>query len=279
MKVPKILKKANIIPLFKSGARTSPDNYRPISLTPIISKISEKVVKKRCEAHLEFYNIFSVQQHGFRKGFSTSTNLLKFTNYIFNCANQSKSVSIVYTDLRKAFDSVPHRLLLLKLRNYGISGKTASWLEDFLSERQQRVCVGEAFSEYMPVLSGVPQGGVLSGLLFALYINDLPSQMNHCSISLYADDAKLFSEITDSSSIDAVQKDINRMVRWCKEWKLTINPTKCCHIQYNPRASSRRFSPTYYIEDNPITLKQNVKDLGIIISSNFKFHDQVKSSL
>ena len=152
------------------------------------------------------------------------------------------------------------------------------WLTNFLSDRKQMVRIEGFYSELKPVLSGVPQGGVLSGLLFSLYINDLPYQMENAQISLYADDAKKFSEINSDISIDLMQDDINRMAKWCRDWRLAVNPTKCFHLQFNPRSIERSFNPIYNIENTIITRKEQVRDLGIIISEDLKFHDQVQSS-
>ena len=134
--VPKALKIANVVPLHKGGDKTSPDNYRPVSLTPVIAKIFEKIIKKSVEEHVTREQILSNQQHGFRKGRSTSSNLLQFTNDIANMANEASSISIIYTDLRKAFDGVPYDLLVYKLSKYGITGRTSKWIESFLMERQ-----------------------------------------------------------------------------------------------------------------------------------------------
>ena len=227
------------------------------------------------EQHVESKQILSNKQHGFRQGRSTSTNLLQFTNDLANLANDSKSISIIYTDLRKAFDSVPHDLLMLKLRKYGVVGKTGRWLEDFLKDRHQRVCIGSSVSSYRRVESGVPQGAVLSGLLFALYVNDLPLHIKTSKISLYADDAKIYSPITSQSSIEETQEDLNRMLKWCTEWRLNLNPAKCFQVQYNPRSHVRQFNPEYRLGSVTITRKHQVRDLGILISENLKFHDQV----
>ena len=276
--VPKEMKSANIIPIHKSGNKTEPGNYRPVSLTPIIAKLFESIMKKYIEAHVERYQILSEYQHGFRKGHSTSSNLISFTNDLANLANDSKSISIIYTDLRKAFDSVPHDLLLKKLKHLGIAGLTHRWLQSFLTDRQQRVRVGNEYSSYISVKSGVPQGAVLSGLLFALYVNDLPAHIENSKISLYADDAKVYSEITDNNSVRNLQSDINKMLAWCQQWRLSLNPDKCYLLQYNPRARQRQFNPTYQIGNVPIQSKTEVRDLGILISQDLKYHSQVDAA-
>ena len=153
-------------------------------------------------------------QHGFRQAKSTSTNLIQFTNDIANYAKETKYISIVYTDLRKVFDCVPHDLLLYKLEKYGIKRKTNKWLQEFLSNRMQRVRIGEELSEFSEVSSGVPQGGALSGLLFALYINDLDRHIKTASISLYADDAKIYLPIVSEEAVLLMQEDIDRLAKW-----------------------------------------------------------------
>ena len=111
--------------------------------------------------------------------------------------------------------------------------------DHFLTRRHQQVCVGDAVSTTSVVESGVPQGGALSGLLFSLYVNDLPEHIENASISLYADDAKLYSAISSEQSIVDMQIDIDQMTRWCMEWRLSVNPSKCHLVQYNPRSTTR----------------------------------------
>ena len=277
-KVPKALKTAHVTPLFKSGNRTSPNNYRPVSITPIISKIMERIIKNHIENHIQKYDIMSASQHGFCKGKSTSSNLVTFWDDITLMADQSLSVSIIYTDLRKAFDSVPYDLLLYKLEKLGVGARVGAWLRDFLTDREQRVVIQGKLSSSIKVESGVPQGGVLSGTLFALYINDLPSIFETCRVSLYADDAKIYAPIHDEESQRAVQQDINRLTQWCTKWRLNLNPAKCFQLQYNPRSAIRSMNPVYYINDHIIERKTEGKDLGIIVSEDLKFHKQIDKS-
>ena len=276
--VPKQMKTANVIPLHKGGDKNKAENFRPVSLTDVIIKIFERVVKKYIEEHIQINQIISEYQHGFCKGKSTSSNLINFCNDLSNYANESSSISIVYTDLRKAFDSVPHDLLLLKLQRYGIAGRTGRWLKNFLSGRKQRVSVEGVFSGYKNVISGVPQGGCLSGTLFALYIDDLPSHMSYCRTSLYADDAKMYMQIKNDDSVRQMQDDLDAMMAWCANWRLTLNAGKCNHVQYNPRSASRSFNPTYMLGGTQVVRKQQVKDLGIIISEDLKSHAQVSKA-
>ena len=147
-----------------------------------------------------------------------------------------------------------------------------------LSGRKQRVSVEGVFSEYKDVISGVPHGGCLSGTLFALYIEDLPRHMRYCKTSLYADDAKLYMRTKNDESIQQMQDDLDAMMAWCAVWRLTLNAGKCNHVQYNPRSASRSFNPTYMLGGTQVTRKQQVKDLGIIISEDLKGHAQVSKA-
>ena len=273
--VPKLLKTAHITPLHKSSDRTLPNNYRPISITPIIAKIFESIVKDHIEAHLTKYHIISNLQHGFCKGKSTSTNLLEYWNTMTHLSEKSLSITVIYTDLKKAFDSVPHDMLLYKLRRIGIMGRTYEWLKNFLLNRTQIVEINRKLSSPVGVESGVPQGGVLSGMLFSIFINDLPDALRTCSISLYADDAKKFSPIYDHTTIQLIQEDLNRLTAWCKQWRLNLNPNKCFQIQYNPRSQARTFIPEYFIENHKLEQRANAKDLGVTISADLKFHKHV----
>ena len=276
-KIPGILKSANIVPLHKDGDKSQASNYRPVSLTPIIAKIMERIVKDSIENHIKENDIISAQQHGFCKNKSTTTNLLEFWNNVTDYVEKSLSISIMYTDLRKAFDTVPHDLLIHKIRKYGISGKTCEWIKEFLNNRSQRVAVGNELSLSKQVESGVPQGAVLSGILFSLYVNDLPEALKFAQISMYADDAKIFAPIKSEQNIEQFQEDIDHLFAWCQTWRLRLNPQKCLLVQYNPRSTLRQYQPEYRINGTIVNKKSQTRDLGIIISEDMKFHNQVNS--
>ena len=276
--IPKKMKCANVIPIFKAGDKRCPNNYRPVSITPIVSKLMESIIKDDLEKHVYGSEILHSSQHGFCRGKSTSSNLIEFCDDVTNAAENHQSLSVIYTDLRKAFDSVCHDLLLIKLRKYGIEGKTLNWLTNYLHSRDQCVYVSGASSTFQPVKSGVPQGGVLSGILFALFINDLPGVLKYCKISMYADDAKVYAPILDNSSIANVQKDIDSIKRWCDMWRLNLNVSKCHVLQYNPNSNARSFNPKFKIGDHTLIVKNRCRDLGILIADDLKFHQQVDSA-
>ena len=272
--VPEEMKKATIVPIKKSGDNTDACNYRPISLTPIIAKMFESIVNDNLSSHIHENNILSSVQHGFTKGHSTNTNLIQFWDHISKLADEKTPISIIYTDLRKAFDSVPHDLLIYKLSKYGIIGKNLKWLESFLNNRQQEVKVGNQYSSQALIESGVPQGGVLSGQLFILYINDLPECLKFLRASLYADDAKLYAPDLDKATRNLIQDDLNSVTKWCSDWRLQLNPQKCFLIHYRPQKWHTEY-PKFYIGETELFRKQSASDLGVIVSDDLKFHQQV----
>ena len=164
--------KANVTPIFKSGDRQLLNNYRPISLLSIVSKVMERCVYNQLFCHIsdKLYNF----QHGFIKGKSTSTQLLKFIDDIGRNIDKRGQTDVLYLDFAKAFDRVPHRLLLYKLQcMFEVDGVLLKWFHSYLNNRYQRVVLDGHFSSWLPVTSGVRQCSILGPLLFLLYINDI----------------------------------------------------------------------------------------------------------
>jgi hypothetical protein len=135
-------------------------------------------------------------------------------------------MDIAYLDFAKAFDKVPHQRLLKKIRGYGIQGRVYSWIEDFLTDRQQLVNINGQSSNWAPVTSGIPQGSVLGPVLFVIFINDMP-QVVDSHIQMFADDAKLFSKVDNDEDIATFQTDLNSLAEWAKKWQLQFNVNKC----------------------------------------------------
>ena len=181
------------------------------------------------------------------------------------------AVDEVFLDFAKAFDKVPHQRLLCKLEMYGIKGDVLSWIESFLLGRNQRVKVGKSLSNPTEILSGVTQGSVLGPLLFLVFINDLPLSCSHSTCSIFADDTKVYRNISNVDDADKLQSDLTGLMEWCKKWKMTFNPSKCHVMHYGK--SNRKF--LYHLNGCLLDNVEEEKDLGVIIPSNLLYQSQM----
>ena len=189
---PDLMKLAKVVPLHKSGDTNLPDNYCPISLLPVLSKVLEKVVYACMERHLNENDILYCRQFGFCKRHSTVDAVANFVGDILNCFEGNQFVLAVFVDLRKAFDSMSHELLLKKLQCIGVEDTELEWLKNYLSCRKQCISIGKVLSELSLLEVAVAQGSLLGVLLFQLFINDLPSCLRFGTSILYADDTTIF---------------------------------------------------------------------------------------
>ena len=181
--IPKTLKESIIAPVHKGGNKSEPANYRPVSLTSHLIRIYEKVLRNKIVKFMEENNRLNKNQHEFRKGRSCLTQLLAHHDNVLNLLEQGYNVDVVYLDFEKAFDKVDHNILLQKLKNENIDGKTLQWIKCFLEDRTQRVVVNGILSNPQRVLSGVPQGSVLGPLLFLTLIGDIDEEVLNASVS------------------------------------------------------------------------------------------------
>ena len=273
-------KTANVTPIHKKGDRTDPSNYRPVSLTSQVCKILESIVRTRVIEHINENNLMSEAQHGFREGRSCLTNLLETLEAWTQIIEDGDGIDVAYLDFRKAFDLVSHKHLIYKMSKYGIKGQILNWVEEFLSDRSQRVLIRGTASTSQKVTSGVPQGSVLGPVLFLIFINDLPLKVLS-PLSLFADDSKIFTRIVDSENEDKVyentgrdvlQQDLANVLEWAKKWKMEFNVDKCkiMHIgNKNPKYNYNMDG-----KDLQETLKE--KDLGVLIDYKLDFGDHIK---
>ena len=191
--LPQDWKNAFVSPIYKKGAWNLPENYRPISLTSIACKIMEKLVRNKILCHLVENGLLSLKQFGFVSGRSTMTQLLNYLDTCTDVVASGGNVDSIYFDFSKAFDSAAQKTSV-KMKAYGIEGKLLSWVEAFLTGREQIVRVDGELSTAKAVISGIPQGSVLGPLLFVIYINDLPDVVQS-NILLFADDTKIFNKV------------------------------------------------------------------------------------
>ena len=191
--VPEEWKLANVVPVHKKGDKGRTENYRPISLLSIVSKVLERIVLTNIKYHLT--QIINNCQHGFLQGKSCVTNLLEVHDYIGRILDNGGQVDTIYLDMSKAFDRISHRKLINKLKNCSCGGSLQNWFTSCLTGRRQQVTVLGATSNSLPISSGVPQGSILGPVLFLLYVNDLPDSVCTSQLAMFADDTKLFSTI------------------------------------------------------------------------------------
>ena len=270
-KVPEQWKFANVTPIYKKGSKSSPVNYRPVSLTSIVCKLLEKLVAKHILSHAQSNGIIPDQQHGFLSGRSTSTNLLEALNIWIELMQHDIPVDILYLDYAKAFDTIPHQRLLQKLKSLGIQGAILKWIEDFLTDRKQRVVVNFTFSQWIEVLSGVPQGTVLGPLLFLLFVSDIPEVVSNF-VSLFADDTKLYGKCQD----DSLQRDLDSLVRWTQSMQMAFNSDKCKVMHLGKRNLNKEYTMVDKNGELKVLESTSIeKDLGVHIDNELSFNEHI----
>ena len=216
-------KVAKLKTIYKKGSKTDPQNYRPVSLLPLISKVIEKVVHDQTQIYLSKNKILYKYQSGFRSNYSTNSCLSYLTNLISEGFDTGLYTGMILIDLQKAFDTIDHQLLLEKLLHLGFSKKAIKWFECYLSKRTFIVNINDKFSELGHVTCGVPQGSILGPLLFLLYVNDMPQAIN-CRLMLYADDSCLVFQHREIKIIEEnLNKNFSNLCDWFIDNKMSIH--------------------------------------------------------
>ena len=230
--------------------------------------------RERIVEHLNSQELISEYQHGFVSGKSCTTQLLDVLDTWTSIMDDGGSVDIIYMDFQKAFDSVPHKRLITKVKALGVDGNVLKWITDFLFDRTQTVVVNSAESKEAPVTSGIPQGSVLGPILFLMYINDLPANVLN-QVRLFADDTKLFTRSDEVGATDTLQDDLTRLQEWSNKRSLRFHPDKCHVLKLGKTKSSAIYTMagTNDEEGFEIILTENEveKDLGVYVDNNLNF--------
>lgn len=273
---PNILKIATVTPIFKSGCKCSICNFRPISVLPLVSKIFEKTLCNRLVNYLNKFNILSSHQFGFRKRCSTSDGILDFVEKIYSCLEKGNHALGIFIDLKKAFDTISHKILLGKMQKYGIRGVALSLFDSYLKNRQFRVRVGDSISSVRTVNVGVPQGSVLGPILFLIYINDLPNISNDIHVTLFADDTSLiFTDGDYQKLILNANIQLDKLYSWTLDNRLQLNKDKTCAVLFTNRIHDVVTPLKLNIDNQHIDLFESVKFLGININFTIDFHPHI----
>ena len=240
-----------------------------MSLTSQIGKIMERIIKDEIVKFLESNNLIINSQHGFRQKRSCLTNLLEFVQKVAEYLDSGEPVDVIYLDFQKAFDTVPHKRLIARLEEIGIKGKLLNWIKEWLKGRKQRVVINGKASQWIEVDSGVPQGSILGPLLFIIFINGIDEGIMS-DILKFADDTKIFGKAGTKESVNKLRADLQALLNWSEKWQMKFNTEKCkvMHIGVN------NLKEEYFMGCKKLEEIMEERDLGVIVSSNFKVSKQ-----
>lgn len=270
---PTALKSGEITPLFKKGDREIIENYRAITGLLTFSKLFEKTILNRLEVYLTKEKLISNCQHGFRKNFSTTTAGFSLLNFIYKELDVSHFVLAIFFDLTRAFDTINSTYLQIKMEKLGIRGPINDWLRSFTEDRTVRVKIHDTLSDPKKINCGVPQGSIISPLLFSLFINDLDKFLSKSNnkVILYADDCTV---VISANSLQELEFESNEILQkfsqWCSKNRLLVNNSKTCFMPFFLR---REFpeNPLLMLGNKPIERVTNFKFLGVYLDPRLKW--------
>ena len=277
--IPKEWKIAKIIMIKKKDDPHDINNYRPISLTNSLAKLLERLVKNRLVEFLNAEKIITKFQSGFRENRGALDNIFYFKQKCLLAFDQNHLVGGIVYDVEKAFDKIWHQGLLYKMHNIKIPNKIGKFIQNFLTNREFFVSINEQISDLFPIRTGVPQGSILSPILFAIYVNDIPLQLpnySNLSVLLYADNLFSFYNDKNINRIKIVlQYYLNNLENWLKKWRLKVAPHKCSYNIYNKKGRCNK-QMELSIFGQKINKEENPRYLGIYLDPrlNFNFHIQ-----
>merc|ERR1712240_803136 len=291
-KLPSINILSIINPLLKPGKSAGdPASYRPVALTELLVRVLEKLLHNVMERHAEKHGLFSEEQHGFRKRRSTISNILRCQQKILEERGRGKTVDTIFLDLSKAFDKVPTKMLVKRLKNCGYRGKILSFCRNFLEGRRQYVIANGRCSDEKPVTSGTPQGGCLSPLFFGIYISPIVALLNTYSknesmkqekkkekeksrtwTTLFADDSKLSGSIQKEEDIQGLQGYLDISLECLSSRGMLVNSDKSYIVRSGPLKQNK----TYYAGKDPIKFASSMRDLGLQYCQDGSYREQIE---
>ena len=273
---PEFMKIAKVLPLFKAGDTKNVSNYRPVSVLSQFSKILEKLFNKRLLSFVNSMDILSNNQYGFRSNRSTALALTEMVEMITDAIDDSKYAIGIFIDLKKAFDTINHDILLQKVHCYGVRGVSSNWLKSYLTNRMQYVNFNGFESDRLLLDCGVPQGSVLGPTLFLLYINDLCKVSESLKFILFADDTNIFyTNKSYNKLFSVVNEELCKLSEWFRLNKLTLNVSKTNYMLFGRKQRLASDSNKLRIDDNEINIVSKIKFLGVLIDDKFSWYDHI----
>ena len=278
--MPMACKIATVTPILKNGDPNDPNNYRPISILPLLGKCIEYFVNKQLTEYVETNKLLTNHQYGFRKDHSTTFLMLNLFDKIIMSKESLKKPAIVFLDIKKAFDTVSHKVLLKKLKYYGVDGFVIKWFESYLGGRKQCTKIRGNVSPLLPVNTGVPQGSILGPILFSLFISDLSSNCKQSTAYLFADDSALYFDNITRGSYDNVVEDMKIVYEWLRINKLRLNVSKSSFIVFDKFPNLDRLSIPLDLKDGSYSLHieetKSQKYLGLMKDNQLNIQDHIE---
>lgn len=274
------LKTSRIVPIYKSGDSMMPVNYRPINILPDFSKIFELCIYNRVSDFLRRFNIIDKNQFGFQRGSGALSAVVAVLDEIKNSLDSSNRniCACLFLDVTKAFDTIPHEILMNKLYRYGFRGKAAELLKSFLSDRKQYVSLGPTHSTSQSNTFGTPQGSTLGPILFLLYVNDIFKLKLHGKIVLFADDAAIIYSSNNVNTLnEMICEDAETLLNWFISNKLTLNLSKSKCMIFHPLQKTKKFTLNIDIRGSPIEQVSKFEYLGITLQDDMKWDSHVNN--
>ena len=275
---------ARVTPIFKEGDKNAKSNYRPISVLPVISRLFEKLVYNQLYEYMSTNGLIASCQSGFRAHHSTTTALLKCTDDWLNGIDAGKYAGVVFVDLKKAFDTVDHGILLQKLAHYGVQGHELEWFKSYLSKRTQFTRVNGCDSRVQSISLGVPQGSCLGPLLFSIYINDLPMVIDNAKVYMYADDTCISFQADSVAKLnEGLNKDLEALDSWLSGNILSLNVAKTQSMTISTKhkqAALEKKNEQLCLQMRNETLGavQNAKYLGVHIDNSLDWKKHIQET-
>ena len=271
---PSNMKTAQVVPIHKKNSTLDKSNYRPVSLLPIMSKIYEKALYRQLLAH--FDNIFNPFLSAFRPGYGCNTTLLKIAEDWKSYLDDNKFVAAILMDLSKAFDCLPHDLLLLKLKHYNLSAQALQLVKSYLSNRDQCVKIGSHFSKFKELVKGVPQGSILGPVFFNIFINDIFGFIKNSSLYNYADDNTLsYASYSETDLVKTLEEESCVLIDWFSKNHMKANPEKFQAIALGKRSHSLNLA--FNFQDIQVKCDDEVKLLGVTFDFMLSFNNHISN--